>query len=233
LFVKKKGVAKQLFKDVYAVVVSELLWGLGLAMNNVVFSKTGSKGLIAAVSEVSIFVQFSIVFIIGFATAVEVIVGQLVGRGEQKKLPAVTRTVVLISLGVGIFSAGLTLLVRDPVLNMGKLSAGTKALASQLIGINAVILLFLAVSSTCMTGLLRGGADTKGVLVIDTLSLWFVAVPLAWAGFHLFKWTPVVVYFCTRVDVFVKLIFASVRLKIGGWVKDVTHVSGEGIPHEQ
>ncbi|MDR2817312.1 MAG: MATE family efflux transporter [Oscillospiraceae bacterium] len=233
LFAKKQGVAKRLFRDIYAVVVGEFLWGLGLAMNNVVFSKTGSKELIAAISEVSVFMQFSVVFIVGFATAVEVIVGQLIGRGEQKKLPAVVRTVVLVALGVGIFSAGLTLLVRDPILNMGKLSVGTKALASRLIGINAVVLLFLAVSSTCMTGLLRGGADTKGVLVIDTLSLWFFAVPLAWVGLHLFKWAPVVVYFCTRVDVFVKLVFAFVRLKIGGWAKEVTHIPSEGILHEQ
>ncbi|GHV30205.1 MATE family efflux transporter [Clostridia bacterium] len=232
LFAKKKSAAKQLFKDSYAVMVSELLWGLGLAMNNVVFSETGSKELIAATSEVGIFAQFSVVFIAGFATAVEVIVGQLVGRGEQKKLPAVTRTVVLISLVVGIFSAGLTLFVRDPVLNMGKLSGEAKAIASQLIGINAAILLFQAVSSTCITGLLRGGADTKVVLVLDTLSLWVIAVPLAWMGFHLFGWVPSVVYFCTRVDVFVKLVFAFVRLKMGGWVKNVTYISDKGTPYE-
>ncbi|MDR1260282.1 MAG: MATE family efflux transporter [Oscillospiraceae bacterium] len=227
LFIEKKGVMRNLFKCSYAVVINEVLWGLGLSLNNIVFSKTGSREVIAAVAEVGIFGQLSSVFIVGFASSVEVIIGQLVGSGEFKKLSKFIKNILFVSLAVGVFSLGITLLVKNPVLNMGKLSEIAKMLAAQLIEVNAIILFFQAISSTCVYGILRGGADTKTVLLLDTISLWFFAVPLTWFGLKIFKWPLAVVYLCTRADILVKLIFGFVRIKRGGWIKDVTGVGAK------
>jgi Na+-driven multidrug efflux pump len=92
----------------------------------------------------------------------------------------------------------------------------------QLININAAIIIFQAVSSTCISGVLRGGADTKVVLLLDALSLWCCAVPLAWLGSYVWHLSPVVVYIFTRIDIFVKLIFAMRRLKEDKWMNNIT-----------
>ena len=123
---------------------------------------------------------------------------------------------------IGLISSVLTLAVKHPIVKWGKLSLGAQSLSMQLININAAIIIFQAVSSTCISGVLRGGADTKVVLLLDALSLWCCAVPLAWLGSYVWHLSPVVVYICTRIDIFVKLIFAMRRLKEDKWMNNIT-----------
>ena len=210
------------FKISYTVIISEILWGLGISLNSIVFSKGGSQEVIAAISIMSMVMQFSTIFITGFAASVEVIIGQLIGNNKRERAKETAKILIIVSVFIGLISSVLTLAVKHPIVKWGKLSLGAQSLSMQLININAAIIIFQAVSSTCISGVLRGGADTKVVLLLDALSLWCCAVPLAWLGSYVWHLSPVVVYIFTRIDIFVKLIFAMRRLKEDKWMNNIT-----------
>ena len=131
-------------------------------------------------------------------------------------------TLLMLSLGLGLFSAGVTLLLGPMVVSMYNLSPETVEIALAITRLGALIVFFQSIALIGMVGVLRAGGDAKFVLLCEVVFLWFVAVP---AGFYtglVLGWPAAPVFLLLKCDEILKSLITMVRIVRFRWLRDVT-----------
>ena len=228
LFVPVKNYIGPFLKTGAPVVLNEAVWSIGTSVLSMIIGHI-SREFVAANSIANIIWQCVWVVVSGMGNATSVVIGNAVGKGEDKNLILnKAKTIVLLSAVMGIISAALLIVLRGPVINFYEVSDTTKALAYDLIVSYALIIVFQSMSMQYVVGIFRGGGDTKTAMLVDVLFLWTVAIPLgAFTGLVL-GWAPPFVYIMLRSDELLKNIFSFFHLKSGKWIHDIAvHPTGE------
>ena len=203
------------------VVINETLWSLGISMQSVVIGHMGSRQ-VAASSIAGVVQRLCMVIVFGMSNAAAIIVGKQIGAGEEEKAGRSARTMLLLSVVIGILSAGIILLIREPMIAFYNVDQTTKQYASEFIEVYAVVLMFMSFNSVNIVGVLRGGGDTRFAMFIDTFALWLFAIPLgALAGLY-FKFPLPVVFFLLTCDEVVKFTIGIWRFRSGKWLRNLT-----------
>ena len=83
------------------------------------------------------------------------------------------------------------------------------------------IIVFQAQNSILTKGVLRGGGDTRFLMVADILFLWVVSVPLGALAGLVWMVSPFWVYVCLKLDQVIKAIWCIFRLRSGKWIKKI------------
>ena len=210
------------------VLLNELFWSLGVTaqaaiLGHIRYSAGDPVGANAIASMVQ---QLSTIVIFGIANAAAVLVGTSMGEGDRKKARAQADTLMLMSLFVGALASGLILLLRGPVVAMYNIPEETKALATELLDVVAVIAFFVSLSAFSIIGVLRGGGDTRFCLITEMVALWCVATPLAFLAASL-QWSVPVVLLCMKVDEPLKALICWVRMRTDRWMKALTRDRAE------
>ncbi|MBC8536251.1 MATE family efflux transporter [Feifania hominis] len=221
LFVRDRELSADFRRHGLPVVVNETLWSLAVAVQSMILGRLGDDA-VAANSIVSVVQQFVNVFIFGISNASAVIVGKTIGEGRHDKLKEYVRTFQVFFLIIGACACGLMLLLKNPIINLYNVPDSTKALASQFMIVMSVIMFSISYTSPSLVGILRGGGDTRFVLMVDLIFMWAISVPFgAIAGLVLHFPAPLV-FLCLKIDEPVKMIVSSVRIRSGKWIRDVT-----------
>ena len=227
-FVPVKNYLGAFLKTGAPVVINEAVWSIGTSVLSMIIGHISTE-FVSANSIANIIWQCVWVVIAGMGNATSVVIGNSIGRGEDKEvILRKAKTIVLIAALMGIISAITLLIIRGPVINFYEVSAETKALAYDLIVSYALIIVLQAMSMQYVVGIFRGGGDTKTAMLVDVLFLWTVAIPLgAFTGLVL-GWAPPFVYLMLRSDELLKNIIGFFRLRSGKWIRDITvHPSTE------
>jgi Na+-driven multidrug efflux pump len=197
------------------------MWGIGISMQSVVIGHMGSQE-VAANSIAGVVQRLGMVLIFGMANAAAVIVGKQIGAGNQQKAKEYARTMLLLSVAMGIVSAVFILLIKNFMVSFYNVDETTKNYARQIIEVYAGIIMFQAFNTVNIIGILRGGGDTRFAMVIDITTLWVVALPFgALAGLY-FKWPLPLVFFLLTSDEAVKFFIGIWRFRTGNWLRNVT-----------
>ena len=222
LFVPVKDYLGAFVKTGAPVVLNEAVWSIGTSVLSMIIGHISTE-FVSANSIANIIWQCVWVVVSGMGNATSVVIGNAIGKGENKELVLnKAKTIVLLAAIMGILSAVTLIIIRGPVINFYEVSAETKALAYDLIVSYAVIIVFQAMSVQYIVGIFRGGGDTKTAAVVDVFFLWTVAIPLgAFTGLIL-GWAPPFVYLMLRSDELFKNIVGFLRLKSGKWIRDIT-----------
>ena len=97
----------------------------------------------------------------------------------------------------------------------------TKAIARELMNALSIIVIFRSTNSILTKGVLRGGGDTRFLLMADMFTMWLIAVPLgALAGLVLHLPT-FYTYVFLHADQIIKAIWCVFRLRSGKWIKKI------------
>jgi len=216
---------KDLFKKYIAtginVLVSDAFLAVGLSILSMIMGRMGAA-MVAANSISIIVAHMATILLGGLASASSVITGNTIGRGELKKAKDQGFTFVILGLVVGVFGALLIVLLKPIAVSFYNISDETKAIAYQLMNAMALLVIFQATSVILTKGVLRGGGDTKFLLLADILFLWVVSIPLgAYTGLVL-GLSPGIVYLCLKIDEVLKAFWCLYRLKGDKWIKDIT-----------
>ncbi|MBR5251697.1 MAG: MATE family efflux transporter [Oscillospiraceae bacterium] len=203
------------------VLCNEILWSLGSSMLSVIMGHMG-KEFVAANSICSVVFQCTSVMTQGMSSAASVLAGNTIGEGRYKQARQQSLTVFVISIGLGIISCGITLLVSKPFVGFYNITEETRLIAFELLAVMAVLTIFQTVSGINMFGTLRGGGDSKFVLFFDVSSMWLFSVPLGWLSGLVLGWPVWAVCICLRSGDIFKCFGAVARIMSGKWVKDVT-----------
>ncbi|MBQ6878067.1 MAG: MATE family efflux transporter [Oscillospiraceae bacterium] len=221
-FVPVRDYLGAFFKTGAPVVLNEAVWSIGTSVLSMIIGHISTE-FVSANSIANIIWQCVWVVVSGMGNATSVVIGNAIGRGENRGIILnKAKTIVLLSAVMGVISAFLLIIIRGPVINFYEVSEATKALAYDLIVSYAIIIVFQSMSVQYVVGIFRGGGDTKTAMLVDVLFLWTVAIPLGAITGLVLGWAPPFVYLMLRSDELFKNVLSFIRLRSGKWIRDIT-----------
>jgi len=209
------------------VLISDGILALG---NNSVAMVIGRLGenFVAANAITAVTQQLSSTVIQGTSQAGAIVTGHTLGTGDKKK--AEEQGYAFLGLGIvfGIVAASIIMLISGPMISAYNISARTKDIAEQLMWSISIIVLFQATNSIMTKGVLRGGGDTKMLMLADNVFLWVASIPLGIIAGLVLHLPAFWIYFSLKIDQVLKAFWCVYRLRSGKWIKKVRTVQELG-----
>ncbi|MCF0114177.1 MAG: MATE family efflux transporter [Erysipelotrichaceae bacterium] len=202
------------------VIFSDMLLGLGNSAVSVVIGHIGTS-FVAANSIVAMIQRLCTTFTSGIGQASAVITGNTIGKGDLDRAFLEGRTMIALSILLGIITGGVILLIGPSIVNMYNIEQVTKDIANQLLMAISIMVVFQSLQSVLTKGILRGGGDTKYVMFADATFLWLVSVPLGWVTGVTLGMSAFIVYICLKIDWIIKDILCMRRFFQKKWIKEV------------
>lgn len=85
----------------------------------------------------------------------------------------------------------------------------------------AMIVIFQSMNSILTKGVLRGGGDTKFLMLADILFLWVASIPLGMLAGLVLHLPAFWIYFFMKIDQIIKFVWCVFRLRSGKWMKKI------------
>ena len=168
------------------VLVSDLLLALGNSAVAIVMGHMGAA-FVAANAIISQIVRLSTVFNQGISNASGTMTGNTLGQGKMQTAYRQGVSFLRISVAVGLLAALLILVISPLIVEAYNLAEETRHIAMQLMYAVSIMVVFQAVQSVLTKGVLRGGGDTRFLMVADVAFLWLASVPLGYLAAHVFN----------------------------------------------
>lgn len=202
------------------VFISDGILALG---NNSVAMVIGRLGesFVAANAVTAVTQQLSSVFTQGFSQAGAIITGYTLGEGDRKKAHEQGYAFLGIGIIFGLVAAGIITLISEPMIRAYDLAPETQAIARELMLSIALIIVFQAANSIMTKGVLRGGGDTKMLMLTDNIFLWVASIPLGIIAGPVLHLPPFWIYFFLKIDQVLKAVWCVFRLQSGKWIKKI------------
>jgi Na+-driven multidrug efflux pump len=180
------------------------------------------RTFVAANAITSVTQQMSTVLTQGVAQAGAIVTGQTIGEGNRDK--AQTQGYAFLGLGLilGLFSALVIVLISTPIISAYQVLVRTASVAKQLMNAISIIMIFQATNSLMTKGVLRGGGDTKILMLADNIFLWAVSIPLGMLAGLVLHWPAFWIYICLKFDQIAKAVWCVFRLRSGKWIKKIS-----------
>jgi len=206
------------------VFVSDMLLAFGNTAVAMVMGRIG-KDFVSANSITAVTQQLSTVLIQGICHAGCIVTGHTLGEGDKEKAQKQAVTFFMLGIVIGAIAGGIILSINEFVINMYNITDATKDMARQLMKAIAFIVVFQATNSIMTKGVLRGGGDTKFLMVADILYLWILSIPLGYMAGLVWHLPAFWIYIFLKIDQVVKTVWCLFRLKSRKWIKTIK--SGE------
>lgn len=205
------------------VMLSDTLLGLGDNVLAIIMGQIGSA-FVSANSITMVIQRISTIFITGLAFSSCFLTGQVLGERRVKAAQKQGYTYLILGLVIGAVAAVIIQIISAPVVNAYKISAETKEIAFELMNAVSIIIIFRSTNSILTKGVLRGGGDTKFLLVADMSTMWLIAVPLGALAGLVLHFPAFWVYIFLHSDQIIKAVWCVFRLSSGKWIKKVKGV---------
>ncbi|MBO4831877.1 MAG: MATE family efflux transporter [Oscillospiraceae bacterium] len=203
------------------VLFSDLLMIIGANLITVIIGHTG-RMFTAANSIASQIGNIIFTLFMGISAAGAVIIGNSIGEGSYRKAYDQGKALIGVCVIFSLIGGLILYLVRIPIIDIFKVTDTTKVYAAQIITVIAAMLVVQLGDNLLTKGILRGGGDTRFLIVGDTVFTYFVSVPLGYLA--AFKWGfPIwLTYFMLRTDMICKFILCIWRFVSKKWIRDTT-----------
>ncbi len=209
------------------VVLSGASWGIAMGLQTAILGRL-TDPVISANSIASTVFQIMSVFIYGSATAASVMIGKTIGEGAavstdilKKEIMHRTHMMQIIFLCLGAATGLALFLFKDFIIGFYNITPETEALAVQFMAVLSVTVMGTAYQVPCLTGIVRGGGDTKFVLFNDIIFMWCIVLPSSFAAAFVFELSPVIIFFCLKSDQLLKCLVSVVKVNFGHWMKKI------------
>ncbi|MBQ8816232.1 MAG: MATE family efflux transporter [Lachnospiraceae bacterium] len=220
IFMSVGNLWKEYIRISIPVLVSDGILALG---NNSVAMVIGRLGesFVAANAVTAVTQQLSSVMIQGFSQAGAIVTGYTLGEGNREK--AHRQGYAFLGLGIvfGLIAAGIIMLISEPMITAYNLLPETQEIARQLMRSISLIVVFQAANSIMTKGVLRGGGDTKVLMIADNVFLWVASIPLGILAGLVFGFPAFWIYFFLKIDQVLKAVWCVIRLRSGKWIKKI------------
>ena len=211
---------KQYVRFSLPVLFSDTLLGLSLTLVSVIYGHLSAE-ISAANAIAGSLVRLITVVNSGMSGASAIVIGNTVGEGDLALSKRQGNTYILISFLFGLAVIPILTAVTGPYLRAYTIQAETEAIVRLMLRITFAMLPLQMVAFVISKGILRGGGDTRFLLLADSSCVWFVSLPLgALAGFvwHL---GPGWIYFLLTVEYPLKGVVCFIRYCTGKWIREI------------
>jgi len=215
-----KAFVKKFFTYATPVIINDIFWAIGLVFYKIAFAKIGSNAL-AAVQIVESINNLFIVIIQGYAGAVAIIIGHLIGAGREKEARKFENSSLVFSLVTGLCVALIVILISPTFVTLFNIEKEVSSIAIKSLFMISFLLPFKSFNIAAIIGLIRAGGDTKFAMYLELGSMWIVGVPLAFIGVLYWGLSLPQVYLLTGAEEAVKLLFELKRIKSGKYIHNI------------
>lgn len=223
-----KELHKQYYQYSIPVLISDTLLGLSLALTSVILGHI-SEEISAANAIVNSVVQLTSVLNMGMAGAAAIVIGNTIGEGDIPKAKREGNTYNLLSFLFGLVIVLLLILLEGPYVGRYNISEETLAITHDMILCSCLMMPIQTVAYVTSKGILRGGGDTRFLLLADSSMVWLVSLPLGALAAFVWHLAPFWIYFLLRVEFPLKGIICFYRYCTGKWIKVIkVPESGDG-----
>lgn len=220
IFMKCGDLVREYLRISIPVLISDALLGLG---NNAVAMVIGRLGanFVSANAITTVTMQLSTVFTQGVSNASSIITGHTLGQGDVERAQKQGYTFLGLGAAIGLLAGVIIASISELVISFYDITPETHEIASELMLAIGFIVFFQSMNSILTKGVLRGGGDTKFLMVADILFLWAASVPLgALAGLY-WHLSPFLIYTCLKIDQIIKAVWCVFRLHSRKWIKKI------------
>ncbi|MBN1217820.1 MAG: MATE family efflux transporter [Anaerolineae bacterium] len=207
----------QYFKTSLPVVLTEILWSLGVTTYHVVYARIGTEAIAAVNIALSIDRVMFVIFI-GMAHAAAIMIGNQIGAGGRDRAMVYARRFLVLGPLVAVAVGALLMLIANPILGLYQVSDLTRGYAYRILVVIALLLAVRVSNMLLLIGVLRSGGDTRFGFFIDAGAIWVVGVPLAMMGAFVWHWPVYAVYLLVMAEEVVKLSLGLWRVFSQRWI---------------
>ncbi|MEG1566073.1 MAG: MATE family efflux transporter [Anaerovoracaceae bacterium] len=217
-----KEFALRILKNAWPTTFNEALWGLGQSMYVAAFARIGVTAYAAFQAASSINSLFTYAaFSVGDATLI--LVGQKLGEGKLDYTFALAKRLLKIGTVIGIVAGLVLVVVSRPLVGLFALTALGKSYATKILMVYGLMMGLNLFNGINITGILRGGGDTKFAMFAESGCIWLVAVPLAFIGSLWLKLPIYLVVLMVKCEDLVKVFILTKRFISKKWLNNVIH----------
>ena len=222
LFMKTRSLLGEYIRICIPVLISDGILAIG---NNSVAMVIGHLGdaFTSANAVTSVTQQLSTVVISGVSQAGAIVTGITLGEGDREKTMRQGYKFFGLGLVLGLMSAGFIAAFSNMIIGYyDNLSPESIKIAKELMMAISLIIVFQGTNSIMTKGVLRGGGDTKMLMLADNIFLWILAIPLGILAGFVFHLPAFWIYIFLKSDQIVKTFWAYLRLRGGKWIKKIS-----------
>ncbi len=209
-------------KPVLPVIANEFLWSMGITTYNAIYAHIGTNA-IAAINIVSTIDQLAFVVFLGIGSATAILVGNLIGQGENEKAYSYAGRSLGLQISGAVLMGLLVYLFAGNFFQFFKVSPEVIADARNILTVLALGMSVRSANHVIIIGILRSGGDTRFSLFLDGFVIWLVGVPVTTAGAFLFHFPIHLVYALTLSEEATKFVVGLGRYFSRKWINDLTH----------
>ena len=206
------------------VLVSDTLLGLGNSAVAIVMGHIGSS-FVSANAITTVTQQLSTVFISGISQSSCMVIGHTLGEGDVQRAKTEGNTFLMLGTAIGVLAGGFIMLISPLIISFYNITPETKAIAQEWMLAIGLIVVFQSMNSILTKGVMRGGGDTKFLMVADILFLWIVSIPVGAIAGLVLHLPAFWIYVCLKLDQIIKAIWCIGRFRSNLWIKAVHGVS--------
>ena len=221
LFEKTPALSGDFRRAVLPLFGGVLFWGVGFSSYPAVMGHLGSATA-AANAAAAVVRDLLCCLTDGMAAAAVVVVGNELGAGRLARGRIYGDRLGLLSLAVGLLGSMAVLAAAPVVLRGMALEPEARSLLRAMFLVLSPYMFGRCVNTIVINGVFTAGGDTMFDFYSLAVTMWGLAVPLAFLGAFVFNWNPVLVYACTCVDEVGKLPWVWVHFRRYRWVRDLT-----------
>ncbi|MDR0325149.1 MAG: MATE family efflux transporter [Oscillospiraceae bacterium] len=210
------------------VIGNEALWGLGFSLFPIILAYMPSNASGVAAYAIALNIErVAAALYFGVGHAIAVVVCKELGSGRKEGMYAMGKALLRRVLVAGSVAGGLlavltAFIIAPYMIPLFAESTETEQLARLMLLISCIAAPARAVNFTIIVGILRGGGDTKAAMIIDIISMYALAVPLAALAGLVFQWGALAVFCVMVFEEVWKFAVAWWRFKQKKWIRDVT-----------
>ena len=211
---------KRIIKNATPTTINEFLWGLGQSVYVAAFNRIGTTAYAAYQAANSIFNIFNFAsFSVGDAALI--LIGEKLGQGDKDYTWKLSKHIIKVTILMGLAVGTATLFIARPLSGVFKLTELGRTYTFYILLVFGLTMVAELYSGTQVTGILRGGGDTRFAMFAECGCIWFVAVPMALLSALVWHLPIHIAVLLTRMEAVVKSIILTRRWLSKKWMNTV------------
>lgn len=216
-----KAFVKEYYRLSIPVILNETVWAVGIMMHNFVYGQLGTASF-AAIQIAGTIEKLCIVFFFGVGNGASILIGNLIGRGEEELAYLYAKRFIKINVLLS-FVACMLLLACSPFIGvLFKVSEEVLLYAKYIIYVVVIFMIPRMGNYINVVGILRSGGDTKTGLMMDMSNVWLIGTPAAFIAGLIFQLPIYWVYFAVNIGEIGIYIYGLLRVKSKKWINNLT-----------
>ena len=219
-----RGASKEFKKRVAAnsinTTLNESLWGLGVTLYSAAYARVSETAFAAVQASYTINDLFMMASF-GVGDAALILIGQRLGENRPKDAERYAHEIIKVGIVMGVVIGACVVFLGRPIVSLFNFSQEGSDWTRYMLIIYGFTMVCEVCNAILVTGILRGGGDTRFAMMADVGTVWIYGLPVAFVTTLVFHWP---IYFCllaVQLEVFIKFALVYPRYRSKKWIKNV------------